>query len=80
MGALTRVARFRGMNLAPQLRRQAYRVLREQGYTHFYSVSEALNTPAVRFKLKLKARKRQLLLAVNLFGKLRWRKVLKTYD
>ena len=47
---------FRGRQLALYLRHQTYRHLLKLGLTRYYSVIDALNTPAVKFKRKLQAR------------------------
>ncbi len=50
------VPAWRGNRLALHMRYHAYRYLFRQGLTEFYSVHDALNTPAVKFKQKLQAR------------------------
>ncbi len=47
---------FRGRQLALYLRHQTYRHLPKLGLSKYYSVIDALNTPAVKFKKKLQAR------------------------
>ena len=70
---------FRGMGLAPRLRCDTYRYLKQLGYAEFLSVSEYFNRPAIRFKLKLNARIVQLHLALSLFGKAQKFFVLRNY-
>jgi GNAT superfamily N-acetyltransferase len=48
---------FRGKGLAAHIRRHLYRELARQGYDIYYSFSDLLNRPAVRFKEKLRAEK-----------------------
>jgi hypothetical protein len=71
---------FRGRNIAPYLRYQSYRVLREMGRDTLYSISMYLNRPAVRFKRKLDARFLWLGLYVELFKRVRWHWIIKRYD
>jgi len=59
---------YRGQGLAPNLRLQAYRALRELGHSRFYSYTDYFNDPARRFKEKLNARNDELKLHVCLFG------------
>lgn len=70
---------FRGMNLAPYLRYKSYEVLKEMGRDKLYSVSEYFNTPAIKFKLKLKASRLRLGLYIKLFKKYHWDLTLRTY-
>lgn len=59
----------RGKNIAPRLRYEMYRALNRRGVDTFYSISEVLNAPAVRFKKKLNARSIRLCVALALFGR-----------
>lgn len=59
---------YRGKRLAPYLRYQTYRYLSKLGMTTLYSISDAFNTPSIKFKKKLKARIVKLGLSVKLFG------------
>jgi ribosomal protein S18 acetylase RimI-like enzyme len=70
---------FRGNNLAPMLRYRSYEVLRERGCHTFYSITEASNKAAWRFKEKLGARRVFLGVYVNLFRKRELRRVLRRY-
>ena len=47
---------FRGMGLAPYMRKHCYEVLRAQGYQRLFSITEYFNTSAISFKRKLDAR------------------------
>ena len=46
---------FRGRGLAPLMRAECYRHLRRLGMRRMYSISGLFNTPAIRFKQKLRA-------------------------
>ena len=70
---------FRGRKLAPVLRYNLYRELTKQGYTGFYSYSDFFNTPAIKFKKTLKAKKEQLNLYIVLFDKFVFHFRLKQY-
>ena len=70
---------YRGKNLATYVRYQLYRHLNTIGRTRFFSITELFNTPAVRFKEKLKARTLRIGLYVELFDKLHWNILLKKY-
>lgn len=47
---------YRGRGIAPYLRYQTYKVLARRGIRRLYSISDALNTPSIKFKKKLQAR------------------------
>ena len=47
---------FRGKNLAPYLRYQVYKMLRDEGITNIYSVTDYLNKSSIKFKRKLGAK------------------------
>jgi len=66
--AYTEVA-FRGLGLAPYMRKQSYMKLNEMGYHRFYSVSDYFNTPTHRFKKKLNARIVRFVLRISLRNK-----------
>jgi hypothetical protein len=70
---------FRGNNYAAYLRYQSYKYLHEKGRTKYYSYSEVFNTPAVKFKKKLKAIFESLHLDVKLFNKFHWNWKIKDY-
>jgi hypothetical protein len=57
----------RGRNAAPFLRTELYRRLRERGWNVLLSSSHALNTAALRFKEKLRARRLGLYLGVRVW-------------
>jgi len=65
---------YRGLGLAPLMRRAGYAALRDKGKSRFYSYTEFFNTPARRFKEKLGARNEMLRLHIGLFGK--WSKTM----
>ncbi len=71
---------YRGKGLAPFLRYHLYMELEKLDITKFYSYSDYFNTSAVRFKLKLNAKKIKLLLVVDLFGKWHFTFPLKDYE
>jgi hypothetical protein len=66
---------YRGKNLAPYLRFKSYEVLKELGRDTFYSISESLNAPAVKFKKKLNAKFLGLYLWIDLFKK--WKRTIR---
>ena len=70
---------YRGKKLAPYLRYQVYRHLAQMGRTKFFSTSSLLNTSAIKFKERLKARPIRLYLYINLLGKYHWNFLLKNY-
>jgi hypothetical protein len=69
--------KYRGKNLAPFLRYELYKQLIERKYTTFYSITEYLNAPAVKFKKKLKAQHVKFGLYVGVFHK---RLIYFTFD
>lgn len=69
---------YRGQNLAPFLRYKSYEMLKEMGVDKLYSISDYFNSPAVKFKKKLNAKRLKLILFVQLFNKLRRSYTLKT--
>ncbi len=71
--------RYRGKNLAPYLRYKSYEMLRAMGRDVFYSISIAFNTPAVKFKEKLDAKKVKLMMVIQLFNRFHWSFRLKSY-
>lgn len=71
---------WRGKNIAAYLRCQCYKELRKMGKNRFYSVSAAFNTPALKFKQKLGAKKLQLNLVVRIFNNWSFRLKLKDYE
>lgn len=65
---------YRGQSLAPMMRANGYKSLREMGRDRFYSYTDYFNTAARRFKLKLGARNEALRMHLELFGK--WSKTV----
>ena len=59
----------RGKRLAPYLRYQSYHLLAQQGMTRLYSISDAFNTPSIRFKQKLNARFVKLGVSIKLLNR-----------
>jgi len=70
---------YRGKNIAPWVRCKCYEILRNMGRDTFYSISDRLNTPAIKFKRKLNAKFLRLYLCIELFKKHRWNLVLRKY-
>jgi len=60
---------FRGNNLAPYLRNELYKFLKQRGFERFYSITVWTNTAAMKFKRKLGAKPVELSLYVCLFRK-----------
>ncbi|MDN5937712.1 MAG: hypothetical protein L0H83_03535 [Salinisphaera sp.] len=73
------VESFRGKNLAPYMRYRCYEELAALGRNRCYSVSTALNTPALRFKKKLGARVSAFGMFVEILRHWRFDVRLKTY-
>lgn len=71
---------YRGRNIAPYIRYQLYQALTERGQTTYYSVTDALNTPSVRFKRKLGAKHAELYLYIKLWGLFERNLKLKTFQ
>jgi hypothetical protein len=71
---------YRGKKLAPFLRVQLYRHLREIGRTKSFSITGYFNKPALKFKEKLNAKPIKLYLGIRIVKKLHLRFVLKTYE
>ena len=70
---------YRGKNLAPYLRYKSYEMLKEMDRNVLYSISDCFNSPAVRFKEKLNAKKREIILFIKLFNLISWCFTLKSY-
>ena len=70
---------FRGRNLAPYLRYQAYQLLAKEGRTICYSISEYFNTSSLKFKKKLNAKHLKLCLYIEFFKKFKRNYLLKSY-
>ncbi len=69
----------RGKNLAPYLRYKSYEILKDLGRVRLYSASDFFNSPAVRFKEKLNAKKLKLILFIKIFNRFQWSFTLKSY-
>ena len=70
---------YRGKKLAGYLRYQLYLELDRMGRERFFSTSSCMNTAAMSFKERLKARRVRLYLYVRLFRKLRASVPLRRY-
>jgi hypothetical protein len=70
---------YRGNGIAPYLRYQAYRELKKLGRKKLYSYTDYFNTPAMRFKEKLNAKKTELCLKLS-FRRWSINKRLKKYS
>ena len=70
---------FRGLNLAPYLRYQSYQYLKEKGTITYYSISEYLNKPTLKYKKKLSVRPLKLYLSLILFNRWSFNFELKSY-
>ncbi|MFH1783703.1 MAG: GNAT family N-acetyltransferase [bacterium] len=70
---------FRGKNIAPYLRHQCYVKLWEMGRDVFYSSTDVLNNPSIKFKRKLKARILALYFNIKLFKKYHFNWKVKEY-
>ncbi len=70
---------FRGKGLAPYVSYQCYKELARLGRYNLYSIVECINTPSIKFKMKLKAEIIELCLYVELFKKWRFNTRLKSY-
>ena len=71
---------FRGMNLAPLIRQEGYKVLDEQGITTLLSVSECFNRASIGSMTKRKVPKECLLVYLSLFKKFDFVKPVKLYQ
>ncbi len=67
----------RGKKLAPYLRYQTYRLLSRKGMKQIYSISDAFNTPSVRFKKRLNARFVKLGISVTLLNRYKFNFTLR---
>ncbi|NMC39066.1 MAG: GNAT family N-acetyltransferase [Bacteroidales bacterium] len=70
---------YRGKNLAPYLRYRSYELLRKTGRDKMYSISIYFNTPAIKFKEKLNAKKIKLVFLIQLFKRFQWSFTIKHY-
>jgi hypothetical protein len=70
---------FRGKNLAPYLRYKTYKLLKEQGRTSKFSVTEYFNKSSIKFKKKLNSKNLMLILSIVIFKRYYWNFLIKTY-
>ena len=68
---------YRGRGLALYLRHETYRHLTQMGLSKYYSVIDALNTPAVKFKKKLRARFIYTGVSIKLFNRYQYNLSIK---
>jgi GNAT superfamily N-acetyltransferase len=61
---------FRGKGIAPYIRYHLYKEMSKLGKHRFFSISEYFNTPSIKFKEKLGAKKMEMGLLIDLFH--RW--------
>lgn len=73
------VEKFRGRNIAPYLRYRCYEFLKEMGRHLLYSITTCFNSPALKFKQKVNARKIKLILYIQLFNRFHWSFTLRSY-
>lgn len=71
---------YRGRNIAPYLRHQLYKNLKQMGRTKFFSITSVLNTSAINFKKKLKAKPFKLCVRIKFLNRYEWQIVLKNYE
>jgi ribosomal protein S18 acetylase RimI-like enzyme len=71
---------FRGRSLAPYMRVESYRHLRNAGRHTFYSISDSFNRPAIKFKEKLNAEVIRLYLQIKLRDRQVAHWLLRNYD
>ena len=69
---------YRGKNLAPFLRNQVYKHLNQLGRTKIYSLTDILNTPAIKFKKKLKAKPLKIIINIKFFNKYNWNILMRS--
>lgn len=71
---------YKGKNLAPYLRVQLYKHLRQMGRTKFISITLYANTSAHKFKKKLNAKPQRFYVCFQLFMKYKWLIPLKNFE
>lgn len=76
-GAFTFKA-YRGKNLAPFMRDQLNKHLYQMGRTKIYSLTNVFNTPAIKFKTKIKAKPLKIILSITLFNKYDWKFMIRS--
>ncbi|USD24815.1 hypothetical protein [Flagellimonas marinaquae] len=69
----------RGRNLAPYLRYHSYDIIRKEGITKIYSITNFFNKSSLRFKKKLKATHEKLYCSITIFKKYHFSFLLKKY-
>jgi hypothetical protein len=79
LAAMHTLDSYRGKNLAPYLRYKSYEFLQNMGRDVLYSASEYFNTPAIKFKEKLNARKLKLIFYCKFFDKFLLSFTVRTY-
>lgn len=70
---------FRGKNLAPYLRFKTYQLLKEQGRTVKFSITEYFNKSSIKFKKKLNSKNLMFIMSIVLFKKVYWNFLIRTY-
>ena len=70
---------FRGRNLAPYLRYQAYKLLEKRGRHVKYSITQYFNKSSIKFKKKLNSKHLKLYISIALFKKYHWNFLLRTH-
>ncbi len=70
----------RGKNLAPYLRYQAYKLLKEKGVKRKYSITSYFNKSSIRFKKKLNSQHRALYMGIVIFNKYFWNVKLRSFN
>jgi len=71
---------FRGLNIAPFMAYHCYRELNGMGRDKIYGISEYLNRSAIRYKMKLGARKTKLYLFLGLFKRFRRLYLIRSFS
>ncbi len=71
---------YRGRALAPFMRMRCYEHLSGRGVQRFFSISDYFNTPAIRFKEKLDARRIRLYLQIQVAGRELGQWLVKEYE
>ena len=71
---------FRGKKVAPYLRYQTYKELEKRGRNRLYSISEYVNTSAIKLKKKLNARHLELAVFINFFNLRQFHFLLRKYE
>ena len=69
----------RGKNLAPYLRFQSYKVLKEKGIDEIFSITSFFNKSSLRANKKMNIKHLKLLLYIGLFKRFHWNYILKEF-